>query len=852
MRDLHLKGSGRTPFARGGDGLAAVGPMLREYVVSEAMHALGIPTTRSLAVVATGRGVQREIVLPGAVLTRVASSHLRVGSFQYARATGDLDLLRRLTDHAIARHHPEAAQGERPALALFEAVLSAQASLVAQWMTVGFIHGVMNTDNMTISGETIDYGPCAFMDAFDPATVYSSIDTGGRYAYGNQPAVAQWNLARLAESLLPLIHDDQEQAIALATESLGAFVPQYDAAWSGRMKAKLGLPTGLEDALASGLVEDLVVLLQANHVDHSSFFRLLGRAARGQAEPVRGLVLDLPRLDAWLDRWRALGPDAELMDRVNPAYVPRNHLVEEALEAATADDLEPMARLLEVVRAPFEERPGLERYAEPAPEDFGRRYQTFCGTERRASRSRPAPGSAEREEQPDQPGDHPEQEPRRQQRLLVDQAERRHGEDTDDRGDDVEPDARVDLGVVHEDRRDREAGRQVQDRGDREDGHHPALHVGQRLLGGLRPLVAAVHVVRVQQVSWPTYGGHALVVAHVTSLPRPRARASSARGEVPLSGLVGHYDRRVHKLTTLGPYSDEDGNEVVTAATYEKNIQITFRGSNNRVEIAEGCRIDQLRVVFDCDNGTLTIGHNKHVKGGLWGIRVGQDATVSIGNNVSSTGVCIVSAVEGVTVRIGNDVMIASQNQIRADDGHPIFDIHTGLRVNPATSITIGNHVWLALGSTVLAGGRDRRRHRHRLRLAGHRQDPEQLHRGRQPRPRRTPRHRLGATAPLLPQAVLQAGRVDGEEVEVLEPDRRGAGDRAEGVVAASGGPSAEAEVAARITRDSPLCSIERCARRSRDCERSPCSWSSCSTCGPTGFPVATSASTSSSSSPAS
>jgi uncharacterized protein YdiU (UPF0061 family) len=380
VRDLHLKGSGRTPFARGGDGLAAVGPMLREYVVSEAMHALGIPTTRSLAVVATGRRVQRETVLPGAVLTRVASSHLRVGSFQYARATGDLDLLRRLTDHAIARHHPEAAQSDRPGLALFDAVVAAQASLVAQWMLVGFIHGVMNTDNMTISGETIDYGPCAFMDAFDPATVFSSIDTGGRYAYGNQPAVAQWNLARFAESLLPLLDGDEQQAIALATGSLERFKGLYDDAWSAGMRAKLGLPSGLEDTIATGLVEDVVSLLRENHVDHTSFFRLLGRAAFGELEPVRGLVLDLPRLDEWLERWRALGPDGELMDRVNPAYVPRNHLVEEALEAATADDLEPLASLLDVVRAPFEERPGLERYAEPAPEDFGRRYQTFCGT----------------------------------------------------------------------------------------------------------------------------------------------------------------------------------------------------------------------------------------------------------------------------------------------------------------------------------------------------------------------------------------------------------------------------------------------------------------------------------------
>jgi uncharacterized protein YdiU (UPF0061 family) len=380
VRDLHLKGSGRTPFARGGDGLAAVGPMVREYVISEAMHALGIPTTRSLAVVATGRPVHRETVLPGAVLARVASSHLRVGSFQYTRATGDVDLLRRLTDHAIARHHPGAASAERPALALFEAVVAAQASLVARWMLVGFIHGVMNTDNMTISGETIDYGPCAFLEGFDPATVYSSIDTGGRYAYGNQPLVAEWNLARLAEALLPLISDDQEQAIALAVEALGAFGPQYEAAWAAGMRGKLGLAPDLDEAVAGPLFLDLFGLLRAGHVDHTSFFRGLGAAARGDVAPVRNLFLDLAGLDAWLERWRALRPDADAMDRVNPVHIPRNHLVEEALAAATEGDLEPLDRLLEAVTRPFEARAGFERYAEPAPQDFGATYRTFCGT----------------------------------------------------------------------------------------------------------------------------------------------------------------------------------------------------------------------------------------------------------------------------------------------------------------------------------------------------------------------------------------------------------------------------------------------------------------------------------------
>lgn len=379
LRDLHLKGSGRTPFARGGDGLAAVGPMLREYVVSEAMNALGIPTTRSLAVVATGRPVQRETLLPGAVLTRAASSHLRVGSFQYARATDDVGLLRRLADHAIARHYPGAAQTGNPYLGLFQAVTAAQASLVAEWMLVGFIHGVMNTDNMTISGETIDYGPCAFMEGFDPATVYSSIDQNGRYAYGNQPLVAEWNLARLAEALLPLLHDDQEQAVALAVGSLEAFRSQYSAAWLAGMKAKLGLRKEVDDDVASPLVDELLALLQEGSVDYTSIFRNLGRSARGQAEPARSMILDLAAFDAWAGRWRALDPDADAMDRVNPVYIPRNHLVEEALGAATLGDVAPLEKLLVAVTNPYDELPGLQRYAAPAPEDFGA-YRTFCGT----------------------------------------------------------------------------------------------------------------------------------------------------------------------------------------------------------------------------------------------------------------------------------------------------------------------------------------------------------------------------------------------------------------------------------------------------------------------------------------
>ncbi|GAA3669271.1 YdiU family protein [Arthrobacter ginkgonis] len=377
-RDIHLKGSGQTPFARGGDGFAVVGPMVREYIVSEAMHALGVPTTRSLAVIATGQSVARESLLPGALLVRVASSHLRVGSFQYARATGDADLLRRLADHAIDRDHPAAAQAENPHLALFQSVVSAQASLIAQWMLVGFVHGVMNTDNMTVSGETIDYGPCAFMDAFNPSAVYSSIDETGRYAYGNQPSVAEWNLARFAEALLPLFDADEDRAVALAQEALAAFRPQYSAVWLAGMKAKLGLP-GLDDATASPLARDLTGLLQAAGADYTSFFRALGRAAAGDTAAVRGFFPDPRPFLEWLERWQALAPDAGTMVRTNPAYIPRNHLVEEALAAAAAEDLEPLRRLLEAVTAPYDERPGLERYAEPAPEDFGT-YRTFCGT----------------------------------------------------------------------------------------------------------------------------------------------------------------------------------------------------------------------------------------------------------------------------------------------------------------------------------------------------------------------------------------------------------------------------------------------------------------------------------------
>ncbi len=384
-RDLHMKGSGRTPFARGGDGKAAVGPMLREYVIGEAMHALGIPTTRALAVVATGGQVVRETLLPGAVLTRVAASHVRVGTFEYAARRGDPALVKRLADHAIGRHHPHAAEADNPYLALFEAVVDAQASLVAQWMLVGFIHGVMNTDNMTISGETIDFGPCAFMDAYDPATVFSSIDHGGRYAYGNQPHIAQWNLARLAETLLPLIHTETEAAVAAATDVLATFPDRHREAWLGGMRGKLGLAGGRERDGA--LIDDLLALLGAQRVDFTSCFRALASALRRDAAAARSLFDEPSEFDAWADRWRArLADDARdpqaiaaAMDRVNPVYIPRNHHVEAALAAATADDLGLFERLVDVLARPFDERPGLEPYAAPAPPSFCE-YQTFCGT----------------------------------------------------------------------------------------------------------------------------------------------------------------------------------------------------------------------------------------------------------------------------------------------------------------------------------------------------------------------------------------------------------------------------------------------------------------------------------------
>ncbi|MDN5931855.1 MAG: YdiU family protein [Pseudonocardia sp.] len=369
-RDVHLKGSGRTPFARGGDGKAAVGPMLREYLVAEAMHGLGIPTTRALAVVATGEEVLREQgPLPGAVLCRIAASHLRVGSFQYAaRLPDEGATLRALAGHAIARHHPGVDH-----LEFYRRVVHAQAELLARWMLVGFVHGVMNTDNTTISGETIDYGPCAFLDAYDPATVFSSIDAGGRYAYGNQPAVAQWNLARLAETLLPLIDADADTAVAAATAVLDEFPDAYRRHRAAGMAAKLGLPAPDDE-----LETDLLELLHAQRVDFTGFFRALS------AGTARSLFTDPRPFAAWAARRAARLPAdragvAAAMDRVNPVYIPRNHLVEEALGRAAAGDLAPFHRLLGAVTAPFDERPDLADLAAPAPAD-GAPHVTYCGT----------------------------------------------------------------------------------------------------------------------------------------------------------------------------------------------------------------------------------------------------------------------------------------------------------------------------------------------------------------------------------------------------------------------------------------------------------------------------------------
>lgn len=384
--DIHLKGSGKTPFSRGGDGKAVLGPVLREYIIGEAMHALNIPTTRALAVVTTGEEVWRDKLLPGAVLTRIAASHLRIGTFQFFAARNEIDKVKQLADYAIQRHFPELKTSEEPYLDLLCAVRDRQASLIAQWLLVGFVHGVMNTDNMTISGETIDYGPCAFIDYYDSAAVFSSIDSQGRYAYGNQPAIAQWNLARLAEALLPLINPNSEEAIRLASEVVNLFSEQYQQLWLKGMRAKLGLTTSEKNDLV--LINELYYSMEGQHVDFTQLFRGLSETLDGNTETARHLFDNPEVFDRWFVHWSErltrdpIGFEERktLMNAVNPLYIPRNHIVEEALQAAENDsNFEPFEKLMKVLAKPFERREGLEAYEKPAPTEFGP-YKTFCGT----------------------------------------------------------------------------------------------------------------------------------------------------------------------------------------------------------------------------------------------------------------------------------------------------------------------------------------------------------------------------------------------------------------------------------------------------------------------------------------
>jgi uncharacterized protein YdiU (UPF0061 family) len=380
-RDLQLKGSGRTRFSRGGDGRSALGPALREYLISEAMHALGIPTTRSLAVVASGEHVVREDFEPGGIVARVAASHVRVGTFQFFAARGDAEALALLVQNVIERHYPTLATHENPPLAMLQAVIGRQAALIADWMNVGFIHGVMNTDNMAVSGETIDFGPCAFMDAYDPTQVFSSIDHMGRYAYGNQPRIAHWNLARLAETLLPLIDPDGDKAVALATEAINLFPQRFEEAVTAGLRRKLGLMSENDGDLA--LAQDLLQVMAANQADFTLVFRRLGE----DADSLRELFATTGGIDSWIGRWRdrlAEEPGREperreTMRRANPAFIPRNHNVEAALATAVAGDLGPFERLHRVLSRPYDDQPDAADLATPPAEpDPG--YRTFCGT----------------------------------------------------------------------------------------------------------------------------------------------------------------------------------------------------------------------------------------------------------------------------------------------------------------------------------------------------------------------------------------------------------------------------------------------------------------------------------------
>ncbi|WP_249870026.1 protein adenylyltransferase SelO [Oceanobacillus saliphilus] len=379
--DIQLKGSGRTPYSRGGDGRATLGPMLREYIISEAMHALGIPTTRSLAVVTTGESVMRETHLPGAILTRVATSHLRFGTFQYVSQWGTADELKVLADYAIKRHFPEIEADENRYLSLLQEVIKLQAGLIAKWQSVGFIHGVMNTDNMTISGETIDYGPCAFMDEYDTSTVFSSIDRQGRYAYGNQPVIGGWNLARFAESLLPILHEDREQALKLAQDSISGYLDLYHQNWLTEMRSKLGIFG--EETQDEALIEELLGMMQKYRADFTNTFRALTFGEQENTD-----MFGTKEYVQWEELWKArLGRQQEstesskaLMKSSNPAVIPRNHRVEEALEAAVEKgDYSVMERLLDVLSDPYALAVDHEDYCKP-PEPSNRPYQTFCGT----------------------------------------------------------------------------------------------------------------------------------------------------------------------------------------------------------------------------------------------------------------------------------------------------------------------------------------------------------------------------------------------------------------------------------------------------------------------------------------
>ena len=386
LKDIQLKGSGRTPFSRRGDGKSALGPVLREYLISESMHILGIPTTRSLAAINTGEKVHRDEETYGGIMTRVASSHIRIGSFEYAFKNKDISVVKDLADYSISRHYPDTARLDNPYLAFFAAVCNEQASLVASWMTVGFIHGVMNTDNMAISGETIDYGPCAFMDAYDPATVFSSIDVNGRYAYGNQPAILTWNLTRLAETLIPLVNKDKDESIKLLTEVLQLIKPVYTNYWLSLMRSKIGLSKEEQNDIE--LITNLLEIMEEEKADFTNSFRLLSKALIGDTQSIRKLFNNSRRFDGWIMVWQerisqegvAEEKIASSMDKVNPMYIPRNHKVEEALEASVFNnDMKPFNKLYSILQNPYHEIVGLESFAEPAPES-NIPFRTFCGT----------------------------------------------------------------------------------------------------------------------------------------------------------------------------------------------------------------------------------------------------------------------------------------------------------------------------------------------------------------------------------------------------------------------------------------------------------------------------------------